>query len=50
MFTPQIIVNVVAQAKITKSSFKPVFKTTHLLELIHTDLFDNKGYLTSGVL
>lgn len=48
MFTLKIIVNVVAQAKITKSSFKPVFKSMHLLELIHTDFCDNKYYLTRG--
>jgi len=35
-----------AQEKITNSPFKLVFKTTSLLELVHTDLCDNKDHLT----
>ena len=37
-----------AQAKIVKKPFKSVSRTTTLLELIHTDICDNKDHLTRG--
>jgi hypothetical protein len=37
-----------AQSKIVKLPFKSVCRTSSLLELIHTDLCDNKDYLTRG--
>ena len=37
-----------AQAKIAKGPFKPITGSSSLLELIHTDLCDNKEHLTRG--
>ena len=37
-----------AQAKIVKQPFKSVSRNTTLLELIHTDICDNKDHLTRG--
>lgn len=37
-----------AHSKITKTTFKSVVKFPSLLELMHTDIGDNKEHLTRG--